>query len=246
MEERPGRTQCRGSHRDGLHFWTSKGNSGRVPEDLQFVRDACRVEGWNDKRRETATRIIRCARRLAADPGFDEFTLDDLAACADVSRRTLFNYFDGKLEAVIGLPPAGTAQVIDGFVAGGPTGDLFSDAAHVARFVLTQKNVGREDWLSMHLAFDRNPKVLAGAVAGFRQIGEDLIALVARREGASVDDPRVVVTPAVLAALFEASIRTFIAPTNTRSLVDVFDSYVEAVRTLLAPSIPEATHERKN
>ncbi|MBD2759575.1 TetR family transcriptional regulator [Yimella sp. cx-573] len=208
-----------------------------MTSELAFVRDAQRVAGWNDKRRETALRITQCARQLSADRGFDDFTLDELADCADVSRRTLFNYFDGKMEAVLGLPPAGTAAAIEQFVAGGPDGDLFADATYVARVVLTQKEVTRNDWATMHLAFDRNPKVLAAALLSFRMIGEDLIRLIEQREGTPAGDSRAVVTLSSLGALFEASVRTFIAPTNTRPLIDLFDSYVEAMRELIAPAV---------
>ncbi|WP_278257802.1 TetR family transcriptional regulator [Nocardioides convexus] len=57
------------------------------------------------KRHQTALRLQQCAVRLTVDKGFDGWTIDDLAVAADVSRRTVFNYFDGKAEVVLGPEP---------------------------------------------------------------------------------------------------------------------------------------------
>ena len=40
--------------------------------------------------------LAQSATRLFAERGFDDTTLDDVAAAAGVSRRTLFNYFKNK------------------------------------------------------------------------------------------------------------------------------------------------------
>ena len=54
------------------------------------------------RRRATAYRISVCARSLTEQHGLDGFTMEDLAEAAGVSRRTLFNYFPGKVDAVLG------------------------------------------------------------------------------------------------------------------------------------------------
>lgn len=203
-----------------------------VPTHLQFVADAARVAGWNDKRRETAHRITREARRLCADRGFDEFTLDELASAAEVSRRTLFNYFDGKMEAVLGLPPASVLPLLEKFCAGGPTGDLYDDACRVGRDLLEDKGMTRDEWATMHLALERNPKLLAATATTFRGVCEDLLVLIAQRENEPADSPRVVIALTAIGALFEATVRTFIDPSNRRPMGDIFDSYQAALRDL--------------
>jgi len=52
------------------------------------------------KRAETHARIQTEAMRLFLERGFDAVTLDDIAAAADVSRRSLFHYFESKEEIV--------------------------------------------------------------------------------------------------------------------------------------------------
>src|SRR5262245_7061502 len=58
-----------------------------------------------DRKSSTARRITVCAQRLTDERGFDGFTMDDLAEAAGLSRRTLFNYFPSKADAVLGAGP---------------------------------------------------------------------------------------------------------------------------------------------
>jgi AcrR family transcriptional regulator len=52
------------------------------------------------KRAEIHARIQTEAMRLFLESGFDAVTLDDIAVAADVSRRSLFHYFESKEEIV--------------------------------------------------------------------------------------------------------------------------------------------------
>src|SRR3546814_4951087 len=53
--------------------------------------------------------------------------MDELAEAAEVSRRTLFNYFPGKLDAVLGPGPELGNSHLETFQAGGPTGEFLQD-----------------------------------------------------------------------------------------------------------------------
>lgn len=52
------------------------------------------------KRRETRAALSRAAIRLSMQRGWENVTVDDIAAAADVSPRTFRNYFSTKAEAV--------------------------------------------------------------------------------------------------------------------------------------------------
>src|ERR1700712_2284039 len=60
------------------------------------------------ERKKLATRatLHRVALELVAEHGLDHVSVDDIAARADVSPRTFFNYFPSKDDAVVGLDPA--------------------------------------------------------------------------------------------------------------------------------------------
>lgn len=148
----------------------------------------------------------------------------------------MFNYFDGKMEAVLGLPPASALPLLEEFGAGGPTGDLFDDACIVGRSVLEAKDLSRDDWATLHLAMERNPKLLAATATTLPAACDDILVLIAEREKVAADSPLAIVTLTTIAALFEATVRTFIAPDNHRPMGDIFDSYQAALRDLTAQS----------
>ena len=83
----------------------------------------------------TASRV--CAQRLTDAHGLDGFTMDELAEAAEVSRRTLFNYFPSKIDAVLGEhPEISDRRARRRSVAGGPHGNLVEDLAELARAAL--------------------------------------------------------------------------------------------------------------
>jgi AcrR family transcriptional regulator len=53
------------------------------------------------KKQQTRDRIAREALQLFAKRGYDETTLADIAAAADVAPRTIFAYFDSKEDIVL-------------------------------------------------------------------------------------------------------------------------------------------------
>ena len=55
------------------------------------------------KRRETAQRITDAATSLFVENGYDETTLDDIAARASISRRSFFHYFKSKDDILLSL-----------------------------------------------------------------------------------------------------------------------------------------------
>jgi AcrR family transcriptional regulator len=54
-------------------------------------------EGRRDRKKNETRQALRdAAHRLFAEKGFSQTTIDDIAAAADVSRRTFFRYYDSK------------------------------------------------------------------------------------------------------------------------------------------------------
>jgi mycofactocin system transcriptional regulator len=66
-------------------------------------RKMCAVtETWSDARADTRARIEQAALDLFTLKGFEQVTIDDVAAEAGIGRRTFFRYFATKADAVWG------------------------------------------------------------------------------------------------------------------------------------------------
>jgi AcrR family transcriptional regulator len=89
---------------------------------VQTVRqdDANPREGLRArKRRQTRQRIAEAGLRLFLQNGFEATTVDAIATAADISRRTLFHYFDSK-EAILVAWESGAQDAFRVALAGGP------------------------------------------------------------------------------------------------------------------------------
>src|SRR6202161_4494609 len=83
------------------------------------------------KRQQTRERLTRVAMALFLDRGFEATTLDDIAAAADISRRSFFHYFASKEDVVFAWQEESTAALITA-VATRPAGESMLAAAENA------------------------------------------------------------------------------------------------------------------
>lgn len=186
------------------------------------------------KRWETSRRITVCAQRLTDAHGIDGFTMDELADAAEVSRRTLFNYFPSKTDAVLGEAPEISEADLATFVAGGPHGNLVDDVAELARIALAVKQPDRASLELGRRVLNGNPRLLACAHERFESVAVEFAALVLEREGADYPAGRARLLLHVLLALFDTAMVELIQDTTDRTLPDVFDDQLAAARSLFA------------
>jgi AcrR family transcriptional regulator len=85
------------------------------------------------KKQKTRDEIARAAMRLFAKRGFDEVTVAEVAEAADVSEKTVFNYFPAKEDLVFPDGEARWAALLDAIrdrPAGTSLIDVFRDETH--------------------------------------------------------------------------------------------------------------------
>lgn len=171
--------------------------------------------------------------RLTDEHGLDGFTMDDLATAAGVSRRTLFNYFPGKLDAVLGEWPTFDDDDVDEFRAGGPEGDLLLDLRTLVLPLLGGSDVDRDMLLMSRRVLRSTPRLMGAIHQRYESISIDVIDHVVAREGSAFGKTNAKVAVTILAALFDAALDAFLDDPRTRPFSHHFDECLRTARTLL-------------
>jgi AcrR family transcriptional regulator len=185
------------------------------------------------KRWETSHRITVCAQQLTDEHGLDGFTMEDLADAAEVSRRTLFNYFPSKTDAVLGAAPEIPDAVVDTFRSGGPHGDLLDDLTELVRVAMEAKRPDRGEAERARRILKSETRLLGAAHQRFEAITIEFTELVLEREGADFGAQRARLLLRLLLALLDVALDSF-TDGDDRSLVELFAVQVREARTLLA------------
>lgn len=183
----------------------------------------------------TAHRITVCAQKLTDQHGFDGFTMDELAEVAGVSRRTLFNYFPGKLDAVIGPGPALGEEVLAVFRAGGPHGDFFADIKVLIAELVEVKGFDRDEAEVARRIVRTNPRLLVAVHERFHAVSEMFADAILDREGQEFGKARAQLLIAVLACLFDVALDDVLGdPMGERQLDAAYFEALDSLRELLS------------
>jgi AcrR family transcriptional regulator len=184
------------------------------------------------ERKKTATRLAlhEAALRLVAERGLDRVSVDDIAARADVSPRTFFNYFASKDDAVVGLDPAGPAEQAAAFTAR-PTDESPVEAMRaIAREAATRMAEDPQLWPLRLQVVETNPALVAKLAAAFSESDRVLATAIAERTGTRVDaDALPMLLAGVAGAAMRTSLHRWFASDFTASLPDLVDEAWDAV-----------------
>lgn len=156
------------------------------------------VEGLRErKKRQTRQRIAEVAVGLFVERGFDQVTIAEVAAAAEVSVNTLYNYFQAKEDLVLSPDKASAHRLAD-IVRERAVGQSAAGAV----FAQLRAEVRRRDPASgLSPGFPRvfammraAPTLIARLENLGREMVEELATLLEEEAGASPDDlvPRVV------------------------------------------------------
>jgi AcrR family transcriptional regulator len=144
------------------------------------------------KKRRTRELIADTARRLFVERGFDQVTVAEVARAADVSEKTVFNYFPTKEDLFYWRMEEFEKELLDAIGKRAP-GESF--LAAFGRFVLqrrgllAEQNPAAAEYLArLTRMISESPALLAREAQVFDRYTASLAALMAEETGAGVDD----------------------------------------------------------
>ena len=154
---------------------------------MQDVQDNSPQPGLRERKRaETHARIRTAALILFSERGFEATTLDDIAAGANVSRRTLFHYFGSKEDIVLSAK-ADVITAIEAAVAGRSPDEALLDMAEGALTDMAASFQGPGPRALARL-IKSTPTLQASDHAKYDMMERRLTAALAARKGLAADD----------------------------------------------------------
>lgn len=223
-------------HQHFLHFLLKSAK-------LYFVENSATNDGGLRERKRAQTRaaISAVARSLTARRGLNGFTVEEACEQAGISRRTFFNYFHTKEDAVIGsfsdeLPEDALAAFNRNPApsAGSISDSLLSALRQFTLAVLERSTISPSEIRQLIAAVTAEPQLL-GRLTREGEVRERQFAeLIAAREGLTADHPEIIMAAAVFGAVTKKTSQQFFSEENTRPYRELLDQNLNAARVLFA------------
>lgn len=206
------------------------------------------------KRAATRAAITTAARTLTAHRGLAGFTIEELCEEVGVSRRTFFNYFPTKEDAILGhlqdeFPGGALADFLSGADHGGGTGDGAAQAApgglsrsllpalfHLTCAVVENMALTRADQQELIAAMQKEPQLIMKMMGNAESRQKEFAALIAQREGLSASDPAAVLAAALFSMCSHKAGVAFFHADNTASFASLLAGNVAHAQQLFHPS----------
>jgi len=192
------------------------------------------------KKQRTRDALFRAAMELFAAKGYDHTAVHEITDAVDVSERTFFRYFASKEDLVLSFIGDGAAAFAAALAARPPGEEPLTAARHALQSSILELDDGAGS-LAAYLAamrlIDSTPSLLAAYLRSVHDHDDEIIEVLARREGV---DPVADRRPRVLAAVIGAMV--FLANKDWQAsgqespedLATAFDGYADAVIPALA------------
>ena len=152
----------------------------------------------------TRAAIRAAALTLTRERGYTAMTVDDVAALAGVSRRTVFNHFSSKADLLVVGPELPTPEVVEAFANG--SGSLLEDLGDLLASGAEAVESERGWLLSFPEIVRDNPEVERAVHERLRIVAQSLAEAAGRRLGAEPDDPRTRAVVALAMAIQRSSL----------------------------------------
>ena len=179
------------------------------------------------------------ARQLTIERGLSGFTIEELCADVGVSRRTFFNYFPGKEDAVVGHDADSVDETaLAAFIRGDDDAPTLLDALAELAIATVAAWDDEHDAIDPHSLIEREPHLLPHMIGAGRQLEQRIIAAIEEREQLPTGDPLARTAAVVIGSLVgNAGHRFFSNPATTREdFASILRDSVAATRAACLPN----------
>jgi AcrR family transcriptional regulator len=211
---------------------------------LYLVDNSANIEGGLRERKRAATRaaVTAVARALTAERGLNGYTVEEVCERADISRRTFFNYFPTKEDAIIGHADDEIPEdVVEEFVASGsssPPGEisptLFQDLVRLSLKLSERMTASEEETRQLIGVVKKEPQLILRIIGATGEREAQFALDVARREGVARDHPVVQMAVVLLGTIARKSSTTYFSDGNTRPYAELLMENISAASQLFS------------
>ncbi|MGZ4661392.1 MAG: TetR/AcrR family transcriptional regulator [Arthrobacter sp.] len=202
------------------------------------------IVGGLRERKRAATRaaITAVARSLTAERGLNGFTVEEVCEQTDISRRTFFNYFPSKEDAIIGhVDDDFPAEIVERFMAGGagsPAGaiseSLLSDLVQLSLDLSERMSASEEETRQLIGVIKKEPQLMLRIIGASEEREAEFARMLSAREGVHTDHPVVRMAVVLLGTVARKTSAVYFSEGNTRSYRDLLLTNIAAARTLFS------------
>ncbi|HEY8753433.1 MAG TPA: TetR family transcriptional regulator [Arthrobacter sp.] len=198
------------------------------------------------KRLQTRKAVTAAARSLTAAKGLSGFTVEEVCERVGISRRTFFNYFPSKEDAILGHhDDEHPGELMAGFLSGGGEPGTISESLLADLIQLTldiwAAKVDSEsatDVRQLIAAIKKEPQLVAKIVGVSAEREAASRQLIAQREGVSADHPVVIMAVTAIGAMAHHAHETYFSASNTSTFHELLLEDAQALKTLFGQNLP--------
>lgn len=208
------------SHRVAPLPWRCR-TQGKEPE----------ITGLRDRKREqNRTLTAEAAWRLFIDRGYDNVTVADICAAADIAPRTFHRYF-GTKEDVVAEPVRLMADLVRDYLATAPPATPDAEVMRLAMLELGRFAVERRDWLAaLRIVVQESHHLRASHIGVRPEQEQEITAMLVARHAETPADWRLRLLVAYSIAVF----RIWYDDHSRAGKADPLDRLAEMLRTVTA------------
>jgi len=194
------------------------------------------------KRAATRAAITAVARSLTAERGLNGYTVEEVCEQAGISRRTFFNYFPAKEDAILGhVDDDFPEEVVARFMAGGagsPAGEisasLLADLVRLSLDLSERMSASEEETRQLIGVIKKEPQLMLRIIGASEEREAEFARMLAAREGVATDHPVVRMAVVLLGNIARKTSADYFSEGNTRPYRDILLENVAAARTLFS------------